>query len=92
VASQEETALLRRIQERFPAELMKRYQALIACRDAHVIAPDELQELIQLTDEVERFQADRMAALVELAQVRRTTLDQLLQELGIGPAEESVHE
>jgi hypothetical protein len=42
-----------------------------------------------LTDQVEQLQANRAAALVEVAQLRQTTLAQLMDDLGIqAPAHE----
>lgn len=40
-------------------------------------------ELLEITDQVEQRDAQRLNALVELAQLRGTTLDTLLEPLGI---------
>ena len=84
--SQEETVLLQRTNEGFPPEVLRRYQELIARRQARLLTPEELEELIALTDRAERLEADRAAALAELAQVRGVSLDDLMRELGIRPA------
>jgi hypothetical protein len=86
---QEETALLRRINDAFPPGLMSRQQELIRRRDARTISPEELEELIRLTDQIEGLQAERVGALIELGQLRQTTLDQVMRELGIGPISEA---
>ncbi|MDQ3257719.1 MAG: hypothetical protein M3R15_28170 [Acidobacteriota bacterium] len=59
---------------------------LIAKRQSYTIAEDELQELIRLTDEAERLNVERVKHLIELAQLRNVTLDELMNKLGIRPA------
>jgi hypothetical protein len=39
-----------------------------------------------VTDEIERLDAERIEALVALAHLRRTSLEELMQSLGIQPA------
>lgn len=43
----------------------------------------EYTELALLTDRLELLQADRLAALGTLAQHRGTTLDEVMQRLGV---------
>lgn len=45
----------------------------------------EQQELKQLTDQLEIANAHRIEALIKLAYLRSTTLDGLIDELGIRP-------
>lgn len=78
-----ETMLLERINKGLPIEEKTRLHELIAKRDDETITQGELEELIGLTDRLEGIHADRVAALVELAQVCGTTLDALMQQLGI---------
>lgn len=81
-----EAALLARINTGPSPDVWGEYHRL---RDRHrqgVLTPAEYAELTRLTDVVEQYQADRAAALVELAAVRGQPLDQVLQALGIaGP-------
>lgn len=49
------------------------------------ITPEEQAELIALVDEIELLNADRMNYLIQLAQLRHTSLDNLLQTLEITP-------
>jgi hypothetical protein len=44
-----------------------------------------LQELIRLTEQIEHDDAQRLAALVELARLRGTTVPLLMDTLGIQP-------
>jgi hypothetical protein len=78
-----EAALLSRINTGPSADEWGEYSRL---RDRHqhgVLSPAEHAELIRLTDVVEQYQADRAAALVELAAVRGQPLDQVIQALGL---------
>jgi hypothetical protein len=56
---------------------------LIKKRQGYTITPEELQELIALTDEAEAFDAARLELISELAQLRQVPLDQLIQQLGL---------
>jgi predicted peroxiredoxin len=58
---------------------------LIDKRQASLITPTELDELIQLTDQAEAFGVERLRCLVALAALRNTTLDELMRQLGIKP-------
>jgi hypothetical protein len=79
----EEAALLLRINAGLPDDLRQRYDDLDARRRAETLGPDEHSELLRLTDEVERRQADRVAALAELAQARGVSLPAVMDQLGI---------
>ena len=85
--SQSETALLLQINQGLPAALQRRFDELVAKRQAETITPDELQELIAITDPIEQRDAQRLAALIELAQLRQTTVPELMDSLGIKPPE-----
>lgn len=85
----DEAALLTRINTGPSPDVWGEYRRLCECRAQGTLSPAEQKELIQLTDVVEQYQADRAAALVELASVRGQPLDQLMQTLGItGPTPE----
>ena len=67
--------------------LRARYEALIVRRRAEALTPEEHEELLRLSDEAEEMQAERLAALAELAQLRGTTIADLMARLGIvGPS------
>lgn len=50
-----------------PAEATKRYRALVNRRRSRMLTSEEHQELLRLTAEVERLQAERIEHLAELA-------------------------
>jgi hypothetical protein len=83
--NQEETALLLQINAGISPELQRRFNELVAKRQVETISPAELTELIQITDEIEQRDAQRLAALIELAQLRQTAVPVLMDELGIRP-------
>lgn len=61
------------------------YAALVAKRDAETLTFAEQHELIKLTDQIEQQDADRLEALAQLAQLRETTINDVMQTLGIKP-------
>jgi hypothetical protein len=81
--SRDETALLLEINAGLPREVQARFEELVARREAEAITDGELQELIALTEEVERRDAERLRALAQLAELRRTTLPLLMETLGL---------
>jgi hypothetical protein len=83
--SASETSLLLRINHALPTELLRRLDELVAKRLAETITSDELQELIQITDQVEQHDSERLAALDALARLRGVTLPSLMDTLGIQP-------
>lgn len=79
----DESALLARINQGLPAADRAKLRALVALRDDETISAGEWQELAALTDQLELLHADRLGALVELAQLRGVTLDEVMSQLGI---------
>lgn len=81
--SRDEAQLLSQINQGLPEDLRQRYEQLIVRRREEVLTPDEHAELLRLTDDVERREADRLRALTELAQLRKVSLSALMKALGI---------
>ena len=73
------------INQDLSTELQRRFDELVAKRQAEAITPDELRELVQITDQIEQRDAQRLAALDELARLRRMPLSELMDALGIQP-------
>lgn len=84
--SQRESELLLRINRGLAAEMAERYQELMSRRRAGALAGEELRELLRLTEESERLQAERVEHLTELARLRAKPLGALIEELGIRPS------
>jgi hypothetical protein len=83
VLTASESTLFARINEGLPETLARRLDELAEKRRAETLKPDELAEMTRLCDELERREADRLAAPTELAALRRTSLLSLMQELGL---------
>lgn len=81
---QTEAELLLKINQGLPPSLRTRCAELIAKRKTESLSSDEHRELLVLTEQVEKLEAQRVELLAELAQVRKTTLSKLMKELGIG--------
>lgn len=83
--SEAETDLFLKINNGMPSEQHKRYWELIGKRDEESLTPGEYEELLQLTGVAEKYQAERLDALIKLSQLRNISLDELMVELGITP-------
>lgn len=83
--SEQETELLLKINTPLPESTWKRYTKLYAKMRADSISKTEYAELLELIDVVEMDNAERIGRLIELANLRGTTLEALMQSLGIGP-------
>ena len=80
-----ENTLLQKIAETLPTAIQQRYNELRAKLHAETLTPEEHQELLNLIDTVEQFDADRLQNLVALAQLREVPLPKLLAQLKISP-------
>ena len=85
ILPQAEAELLLTINEGLSPEEWARYDDLRGKRDAETLSGAEHEELIQLSDTLERLQANRISALSELARLGHTTLDNVMAQLGIQP-------
>jgi len=80
-----ESELLTLINEGLPDSLRQRYTELLARRQDETLTTTEHDELLRLSDEVERLEGNRLTALVQLAKERGVSLSALMEELGIPP-------
>jgi hypothetical protein len=78
-----ENDLLLTINQTLTFSRQNRFDQLVAKRQADTITDEELEELIELTDQAEQLNADRVMALVQLAKARNQSLKQVMQTLGI---------
>ncbi|HJZ89396.1 MAG TPA: hypothetical protein VKE40_00895 [Gemmataceae bacterium] len=81
-----ESRLIQRINRGLPEDLLVRYAQLSRKRKRHQLTDDEHSELLKLTHEVETRDAERAAALVELAKLRRVPVRALMRQMGIKAA------
>ena len=83
--AQAESELLLKINQGLPPATQQKLDALIAKRQMQTLTPEEHQELIQLTEDIEKSDAERLRYLLELAALRNLSLDELTRHLGIHP-------
>ena len=80
-----ESDLLLRINRSFSESFWDTYRALIAKRRAETLTPQEQQELIGMSDQLEAWHVERLRYLVKLAELRQVSLEALTQQLGLRP-------
>ncbi|RUS96545.1 hypothetical protein DSM106972_087320 [Dulcicalothrix desertica PCC 7102] len=78
-------ALLQKINQGINPELRTQYQTLRAKKEAETLTDAEYNTLIQLSNTIEQFGAQRLEALANLAQLRACSLSELMVSLGIQP-------
>lgn len=78
---QVETELLQKINQGVPPEIHSRYDELHEKMLDETLTPDEQQELIDLSDQIEFADAERLKHLILLAQLRNVTVDALMDQL-----------
>ncbi len=81
-----EAELVKKINEfNLAPEKEKVYRNLLGKFRAEKITPAEHQELIQLTDELERLNVKRLECVAKIAEIRRQPFDKIFAELKIKP-------
>ena len=78
-----ESELLLKINQGLPEKFKKRYDELIEKRRAENLLPKEYDELLRMTREAEKLEAQRVECLAQLAKIRKTTLSDLMKSLGL---------
>ena len=73
-----ETELLQQINQGLPSTLRSRYTELNAKLYDETITPAEHEELLQLTDQIEQSDAERLQHLIALAELRQVSVDTLM--------------
>ena len=81
----QESELLLKINQGLPEELQHLYQALIDKRDRETLTESEYQQLLESTEQVEKYQAQRLEYLTQLAQTRQVSLANLITQMGLKP-------
>jgi hypothetical protein len=81
--TERETALLLEINRGLDAATQERFDALVTKRREERIDAAELADLMRITESIEERDAQRLASLGELADLRQLPLSELLRSLGI---------
>lgn len=83
VLSADEATLLQHINQRLPEEAQQRRAELQARLAAETLTAEEHAALVQLNAAAEQLNAQRIEALTQLAGLRRVSLRQVMQDLGL---------
>ena len=81
--SKTETDLLQQINQGLPPPMRLRYDELTVKLHEETITSTEQEEFLRLTDLIEQTDVERLRALIALAQLRRMSVDTLMDQLGI---------
>ena len=81
--SQAEANFIVKINQGLPAEVQEKYDELIDKRQDEELSSEEYSELLRLTDQIEKMEAQRMLYLSELALYRKVSLTELMENMGI---------
>lgn len=82
-----EAQLMRQINQGAPVEIQQRYDTLKRKRRRQKLTRAEQQELLSLSKQLEQLDVERLRLIAELAQIRRVSLPELMQQLGLEPPE-----
>ncbi len=85
ILSRRETELLHFINMPPPTDIQERYDLLVEKSMMEKLTDPELLELQELTTYMENLSVKRLGYLIELAQVRSISLDELMEQLEIKP-------
>jgi hypothetical protein len=84
--SERESEILRVINRGLSPEKNVRLEQLQERLRQETIRPREHQQLLKLSDELEKLGAQRLKALIELASLRKTSVPKLMSEMGLNGA------
>ncbi len=81
----QEAKLLQKINQGLDEVILQRYTFLNQLMKENTLSKEEHQELMSLIDEVEQMDAQRLKAIVELANLHAISIDELMKQLTIHP-------
>lgn len=79
----QESELLLKINQGIDQETNEKYNILLQKRNLEILTEQEYQDLLKLTHQIETYQAQRLTYLAELAKLRKISLGDLVEQLGI---------
>lgn len=84
-----ETDLLQKIHHNIPLDIRLKHNALSKKLDEEIITDKEYEELKNIIEVIEKGDVERLQALVELSQIRKLSLDELMAQLELTEYEEA---
>lgn len=79
----QEIELLQKINESVPTEIQEEYDILLQKRQTGNLTETEHQRLIELSDEFEKIRNQQLNYLIQYAQLKNKSLDEVLADLNI---------
>jgi len=76
---------LKKINKTLPPEIQLRYDYLLNLRQSEEIKEAEYEELLELTSFTENLNVKRLEFLMQLANLRNISLDDLIEQLELKP-------
>ena len=83
VMSKQESVLLEQIESFIPVETWERYHFFRTKRNNGTINTSESAEYDAINQQIEAATVKRLKLLIELSKIRKITLDELMQQLGL---------
>lgn len=81
-----ETELIKKVRQSIlTPDKEKIYRKLARKLSAETITPEEYQKLLELTDEMEELNVQRLECLGEIAKIRQEPFDKVMADLNIKP-------
>jgi len=81
--SNQETELLLKINQGIPFDIQHKYNSLTSKRNNSELTKNEYNELLLLSERIEEIEVQRIKYLSQLAKIRKTTLPQVMIDLGL---------
>lgn len=78
-----ESLLLKKINKEFPSKKMERFLLLDEKRREDTLTPEEHGELLSLVRQLEKYDAEKLQLVGQLALLRNVPFDVLLKQLGL---------
>ena len=85
ILSNNETELLRKINAGVLPMIQKRYNVLVKKRQKETLTEADYEELLTLTSYIENHNTQRLSYIIELSQIRNTTVDEIIASLELKP-------
>ena len=81
----DDSVILKKINKSFPVHKMERFLELDEKRHAETLSSDEYKELLGLVRQLEKYDAQRIYWIGQLAILRGVPLDHVMEQLGLNP-------
>jgi hypothetical protein len=86
--TQDETRWLKQANEVPATDVRERWRELDRLRRAEELTPQQQAEMVRLYDQIEAHHARRIEAAAELAKLWQVSLDSVIEQLGLNPADD----